>query len=1435
MRDMPKRARLLHGLVAIALLFSLLGTPLSSQPALADHTPTPTGVALVGSLQSELGCPGDWQPECVASELAYDATDTVWQGAFSVLAGTYEYKVALNDSWDENYGANAQSGGANIALTLPNTTTVKFYYDHKSHWITSNQSAVIAVAPGSFQSELGCPGDWQPDCLRSWLQDIDGDGTYTFVTTAIPAGSYEGKVALNESWDVNYGAGGAQNGPNIAFTVANNGDTVTFSYNAATNAVTIASETPPPPSRTVALVGSLQSELGCPGDWQPDCAASELVMDAGDDVWQKSVSVPAGSYEYKVAINDSWDENYGANAQPNGANIGLTLANTTTVKFYYDDKSHWVTSNHTAVIAVAPGSFQSELGCPGDWQPDCLRSWLQDIDGDGVYTFATTAIPAGSYEGKVALNENWDVSYGVGGGSDNIPFTVANSGDTVTFSFNATTNVPTITVTGQPTDDLATIVKAPVRHPIQDAVFYFVMPDRFQNGSTANDQGGLTGDRLVTGLDPTDKGFYHGGDLAGLLSKMDYLDQMGVTAIWMTPMFKNRPVQGSGADVSAGYHGYWITDFTQIDPHFGTNAELEQVITEAHNRGIKIFFDIITNHTADVIQYEENQYSYRNKTDFSYKDASGATFDDRDYAGGTTFPTLNAATSFPYTPVFAQPSDATVKVPAWLNDPIYYHNRGNSTFVGENSLYGDFFGLDDLFTEQPVVVQGLIDIHKSWITNFDIDGFRVDTVKHVNAEFWQQFAPAILDHAKAAGKPDFFIFGEVFSGNVNLLSYYTTGAFMPAVLDFQFQESVRSYLSNGGASDGLKSLFENDDYYTDADSNAYALPTFIGNHDRGRFGWFLKSDQPTASDAELLARSKLAHALMYFARGMPVVYYGDEQGFTGDGGDKDARQDMMPSQVASYNDDDLIGTDATTADANFDQTHPLYLAFQDYATLRQAHPALVNGAQIHRTSSNAAGIYAFSRMERTERVEYVIAINNATSAQSATVPTFYAGGTQFDLLLAEGTGAASLTTDANGALAINLPALGFAIYKAAGALPASTAAPNISISNLTNNQEVTLGTQNLDGNIVPDRMEIRTAVAGTGYAEVTFAVRATGATTYTVIGVDDNSPYRVFYDASKLPANTTLDILAIVNDGNGNLKGATVTGVKPVTATPPSTSQYKYAVVHYQRPAGDYGDHTTGNSNDFWGLHLWSEAIDASEGTEWTTPKPFLGETAYGRFAWIKLQDSSKDVNFIVHKGDVKDGTDADRKFNPNSNSPEIWLKQGDPNFYTSQAAAQGFVTIHYKRADNTYTGWGLHLWGDGLGAGVPTEWATPRPYDGVDDFGAYWNVPISDASKPVNFIIHKGDEKDPGPDQSLNPVDGADAWVVSGDATVYKQRGAAEKYTILHYHRPAGDYGDATSSNYADFWGMHTWNGAASPIRRGRNRSNPPVQMALAFGSKYP
>jgi hypothetical protein len=209
--------------------------------------------------------------------------------------------------------------------------------------------------------------------------------------------------------------------------------------------------------------------------------------------------------------------------------------------------------------------------------------------------------------------------------------------------------------------------------------FYFVMTDRFANDDRSNDKGGLAGDRRVTGYDPTDKGFYHGGDLRGLIDRLDYLQGMGITAIWMTPSFKNQPVQGEGSHISASYHGYWVTDFTRIDPHLGTNAELAELVDKAHARGMKIFFDIITNHTADVIDYAEKQYTYRSKNAYPYVDAYGRTFDDRDFAGSDDFPELTED-SFPYTPTFRSAADATVKTPEWLN------NRTMSTTAATRRL-----------------------------------------------------------------------------------------------------------------------------------------------------------------------------------------------------------------------------------------------------------------------------------------------------------------------------------------------------------------------------------------------------------------------------------------------------------------------------------------------------------------------------------------------------------------------------------------------------------------------------------------------------------------------------------------------------------------------------------------------------------------------------
>ncbi|SEA45726.1 pullulanase-type alpha-1,6-glucosidase [Microbulbifer marinus] len=206
-------------------------------PVFGADTPAPSAVNIPGTIQSQLGCPGDWQPECAATMLGYDSSDDKWQGSFVVPAGNWEYKAALNGSWDENYGQGGWRNGANIPLNIGATREVKFIYDHESHWIADNVNATIATVAGNFQYQLGCPGDWQPDCLQSWMQDADGDGIYTFVTDKIAAGSYEFKVALNENWSESYGSYGS----NVPFTVAADNDEIYFAFDTASKQVTVSS------------------------------------------------------------------------------------------------------------------------------------------------------------------------------------------------------------------------------------------------------------------------------------------------------------------------------------------------------------------------------------------------------------------------------------------------------------------------------------------------------------------------------------------------------------------------------------------------------------------------------------------------------------------------------------------------------------------------------------------------------------------------------------------------------------------------------------------------------------------------------------------------------------------------------------------------------------------------------------------------------------------------------------------------------------------------------------------------------------------------------------------------------------------------------------------------------------------------------------------
>ena len=548
-------------------------------------------------------------------------------------------------------------------------------------------------------------------------------------------------------------------------------------------------------------------------------------------------------------------------------------------------------------------------------------------------------------------------------------------------------NAQTIDVAAERTATGKAIKLAPYQQrEFQDEVFYFVLPDRFQNGDESNDLGAAENDnkRALSrgGLDKTHKGMYHGGDLAGLTDKLAYLDNMGVTAIWLTPILRNQAVQ----DGTSGYHGYWILDFTEIDPHLGNNSELKYFIEQAHKRNMKVFFDIITNHTADVIKYKECHG----------QDGLGWLVENKD----CPFKSISQlAKGDMYTPLIPKGNES-IKSPEWLNSTSLYHNQGDSNWEGESALRGDFAGLDDLDTSSEIVLNGMIDIYKDIIDEFKPDGFRIDTVKHVNMAFWQAFSPALSNHAKSQGIDNFFMYGEVYSFDPKFLSQYTTEGKLQSVLDFALQGVLEKTLVKQQGTDVLAELFAQDELYRDTtkktgkiSTSADQLVNFTGNHDMGRFAYFLKQSQQNYSESEQIKRNLLAHAIIYFSRGVPVIYYGDEQGFVGDGNDQDARQDMMPSEVATYNDDDLLATENTTADNNFDQQHLFYQTFAQYAALYQQYPALRFGHQTTLYSQDTPGLFVIQReyvltkqgVGTNIKQKLMIVFNTATQAHKLTV------------------------------------------------------------------------------------------------------------------------------------------------------------------------------------------------------------------------------------------------------------------------------------------------------------------------------------------------------------------------------------------------------------------------------------------------------------------
>ena len=670
---------------------------------------------------------------------------------------------------------------------------------------------------------------------------------------------------------------------------------------------------------------------------------------------------------------------------------------------------------------------------------------------------------------------------------------------------------------------LATLGKAPTRSSIASQRIYFVFPDRYANGDPSNDRGGRTGQRGVTGFDPADSGFFHGGDYRGLTDDcatptrgLARIKALGFTAVWVTPPVRQKAVQGS----SAAYHGYWGLDFTTVDPHLGSERDFAAFVDCAHRLGLKVYLDVVVNHTADVI-LPTGGSTWVGPDEKPYRDCRGTRFEPARYVNGRFFPCLRAA-AMPRPPLVLA-ADRTVKKPAWLNDVRRYHNRGDVNFDSCSDLcfeQGDFFGLDDLFTEQPAVAQGLAAMHAAWITKYKVDGFRVDTARHVNPGFFALWVPRIRAAARAAGVRDFELFGEAFLSSAIDLVPFVRERGLPNVLDFPLQEAAVGFASGQVGARGIATRLEDDDYFLGPGGAAHTPPTFLGNHDMGRGAALIKA-RSGAAGADWLRRVLLGHDLLYLLRGAPVVLYGDEVGLAGRGGDKAARQDLFPTQVREWQTEERVGAAPIGTGSAFGVTaHPVATRLRTLAALRDAHPALATGASVVRHA--AGSVLAVSRLDPAGRREYLALFNAGSAPARVTVRTSTPGSAWTPLL-----GTARSPSDAVGNLTRTIPALSTILLRADDRLAAGrVVAPTLAVA-------------------VDDLTELLGLTAtpsGATTSSVAFAVKR-ARTGWRRLAADDSPPFRAFLDPAAYRRGETVHVVAIARGLDGSLAASRVVPV----------------------------------------------------------------------------------------------------------------------------------------------------------------------------------------------------------------------------------------------------------------------------------------------------
>lgn len=596
-------------------------------------------------------------------------------------------------------------------------------------------------------------------------------------------------------------------------------------------------------------------------------------------------------------------------------------------------------------------------------------------------------------------------------------------------------------------------------------IIYFVMPDRYKNGDSSNDN--------FPGFEPGSTAHFHGGDLRGLIGSCQEGDdglarikKLGFTTVWLTPLVaQQQPTEGG-----AGYHGYWGVDFLNVDRHFGTNEELIELRDCAKKLGLKLVLDVVTNHTGDVIRYEDRK---------------------------------------PFIPEGLE----RAKNPNWLNEISNYHNAGDMNRCwGEGSCteIGDFYGLDDVATEKAEVVRGWADIYSYWISNYGFVGFRVDTARHLDKDFFRRWSPAINSAATDSGIRDFTIFGEVWDQNPISLMPFIRERGMQTALDFPFQNFAIDWASGNSDAAILKNLFDYDDIYTSETSSAYNLVTFLGNHDMGRVAFLIRG-RKINPDNQLLNRVKIAHALLYLSRGIPVVYYGDEVGITGTGKGSDqlARQSLFPTVIKDWQSELRVGGKPIKTGDSFKGTngHPIAKYLVELSDLRARIPAFQNGQMEIRYAKDST--FVFSKRAIGSEREYLVAINNSSKSSMASFDAATMGS--WRAILGEGKAKSQKAR-----VSVSLPPLSATVFE-----------PNRSISE----NQVKVGVLKAREDLLTGYLKISANLISKGLNSVEFLKRDSATGAWQSLGVDLGSPYRIYIDPTTHTGE--FEVKAVVTNAKG--------------------------------------------------------------------------------------------------------------------------------------------------------------------------------------------------------------------------------------------------------------------------------------------------------------